>query len=67
MVEALTGSFARMWALAAFGPATLRAFARARPSLDRDASTPALLLAGPGAVPPTYVSICMPTCARLLE
>lgn len=48
MVDALTSSFARMWALAAFEPANLRDFARTRPLPDLDESRPALLLAGPG-------------------
>ena len=47
-VEALTDSFARMWALAAFNPASLRAFARAPPKPESEASRPTLLLAGPG-------------------
>ncbi|MCL4745014.1 MAG: hypothetical protein KJZ83_06325 [Burkholderiaceae bacterium] len=48
MADALAGSFGRMWALAAFRPSGLRTFARTNPSPDRDASKPALLLAGPG-------------------
>lgn len=48
MVDALTASFERMWTLAPFEPSSLRDFARAHPRLDRDASGPALLLAGPG-------------------
>ena len=47
LVDALAGSFARMWGLAAFEPANVRAFARARPPSEHDASKPALLLAGP--------------------
>ncbi len=48
VVDALAGSFTRMWALAAFEAAHLRDFVRMRPSSDRDASRPTLLLAGPG-------------------
>jgi cardiolipin synthase A/B len=48
MVDALTGSFERMWALAAFEPSSLRNFARAHPRPDADVSGPALLLTGPG-------------------
>src|SRR5690606_8645649 len=45
---ALGESFAQMWALAAFAPANVRAFARAcRPS-KRDAQARMLLLTGPG-------------------
>lgn len=47
-VDALAGSFERMWALAAFDPSSLRDFAHANPSLDADVSGPALLLTGPG-------------------
>ena len=48
IVDALTVSFERMWALAPFEPSGLREFARAPPRLYRDPSGPALLLAGPG-------------------
>jgi cardiolipin synthase len=48
VVDALTGSFERMWALAPFDPARLRDFGRAHRRTDGDASAPALLLAGPG-------------------
>ena len=47
-VDALAGSFERMWALAAFDPSSLRDFARTNPRLDRDVSGPALFLTGPG-------------------
>jgi len=47
-VDALAGSFERMWALAAFDPSSLRDFARANPRQDRDVSGPALFLTGPG-------------------
>ena len=48
LVDALALSFVRMWALARFDPIALRDFARAVPLSDQNASTPALLLAGPG-------------------
>ncbi len=48
LVEALAGSFARMWSLAPFGVAELRRFARTRPPSIQDPSRPALLLTGPG-------------------
>ena len=48
LVEALAGSFVRMWELAAFGVHELRHFARTRPPSNHDFSRPALLLAGPG-------------------
>lgn len=48
VVDALAGSFVRMWALAGFEAALVRDFVRIRPPLNRDASKPALLLAGPG-------------------
>ena len=48
-VDALSGSFERMWALAAFDPSSLRDFARANPPPDGDVSAPALLLTGPGS------------------
>jgi cardiolipin synthase len=47
-VDALADSFGRMWALAAFDPSSLRAFAGTRASADRDPSAPALFLTGPG-------------------
>jgi cardiolipin synthase len=47
-VDALAGSFERMWALAPFDPSSLRHFARANAYLDGDATWPALFLTGPG-------------------
>lgn len=47
-VEALTDSFACMWALAAFTPATLHAFTRAPSTPNPGLSRPSLLLTGPG-------------------
>lgn len=49
MVDLLADSLERMWALAPFGPSTLRYFARRQRSMARDASGPMLLLAGPGS------------------
>ena len=48
IVDALTVSFERMWALAPFEPSGLRAFARAPAPRYHDPSGPALLLTGPG-------------------
>lgn len=48
LVDALAGSFERMWALAAFEAADLREFVRTRPAPDPDTSRPALLVAGAG-------------------
>jgi cardiolipin synthase len=47
-VDALAGSFERMWALAAFDASSLRDFVRGNPRLDGGVSGPALLLTGPG-------------------
>jgi len=48
LVDALTISFERMWALAPFEPSSLRQFARAASRPCRDPFEPALLLSGPG-------------------
>ena len=48
VVDTLSGSFVRMWALATFEATQLRDFVRTRPLSDRDPSRPTLLLAGPG-------------------
>ena len=62
MVDALAGSFERMWALAAFDPSSLRDFARTHPRLDRDVSGPALLLdrAGMSHRGPAPATVCRP-------
>lgn len=48
VVDALAGSFVRMWALARFGATQLRDFVRTGAPSKYDPARPALLLAGPG-------------------
>ena len=62
MVDALAGSFERMWALAAFDPSSLRDFARTHPRLDRRRIRAGAVLdrAGVSHRGPAPATVCRP-------